>query len=245
MSRKIESTNNPIFKLANKLLAGRGISKEERFLLPSSKLIQELLDSPNSNLIETILVNEKADQNLFSKNKSSFLLTEPIFKQLDSIGVGDALAICKLPAIEDANLQEILGMEVALSLSDPGNLGAAIRTCLAFEVQKIILCAECANPFLVKVVKASAGSVLHAPLFYGPHLKELPVLENSFSLDMNGLDINTFSKPKNLRLIVGQEGLGIPEELSDIKKISIRINPQVESLNAMVSLGIALHSFKK
>jgi TrmH family RNA methyltransferase len=139
------------------------------------------------------------------------------------------------------------GIDVVMTLGDPGNLGALIRSCEAFAVPRIILTKEAAHPFLPKTVKASAGSVLRLPITYGPTLSEFPA--SCIALDTEGVSIDDFTWPKNGLLIIGEEGQGFGKGDSSGRKTfekRVRIpTKSVESLNVVVAASIALAHLAK
>ena len=106
----------------------------------------------------------------------------------------------------------------------------------------MILSKESASPFLPKALKASGLASLRIPLASAGILAELP-LANGYALDMDGVSINAFEWPKDLYLVLGEEGRGIPDSLA-LKRIKIPISTATESLNATVAGSIALYSYR-
>ena len=119
-----------------------------------------------------------------------------------------------------------------------------MRSALAFSASKVILTQEAAHPFLPKAVKASAGAVLTLPIYrQRRNLDELTSeAEELFALDMQGTPAHKMEWPKNLRLLLGEEGGGLPEGTRRLQKISIPTGP-IESLNATVAASIALYNY--
>ena len=106
----------------------------------------------------------------------------------------------------------------------------------------MILSKESASPFLPKALKASGLASLRIPLASAGTLAELP-LANGYALDMEGASIDTFEWPKDLYLVLGEEGRGVPDSLA-LKRIKIPISSATESLNATVAGSIALYSYR-
>jgi len=67
-------------------------------------------------------------------------------------------------------------------------------------------------------------------------LKDLAI-ENAYGLDMSGENIYSFPWPKDVHLILGEEGQGLPETLR-VKRLKIPMSGKVESLNATVAASI-------
>jgi TrmH family RNA methyltransferase len=94
-------------------------------------------------------------------------------------------------------------------------------------------------------VKASSGSVLRMNFLKAPSLKNLPVLKNIWALDGHGKPLPQFKWPKDLFLLVGEEGPGLAQADLEFKIPTLSIPTEsVESLNAVVATSIALYSYK-
>ena len=64
------------------------------------------------------------------------------------------------------------------------------------------------------------------------------------ALDMHGKNLGTFTWPRNARLLIGEEGQGVPASKA-FEFLSIPMAREVESLNATVAASIALYSYSK
>lgn len=136
-------------------------------------------------------------------------------------------------------------------VQDPGNIGTIIRTAAAFGFAGVIMSEGCADPFGIKAVQASAGSLLSlwirktssappllADLQRGGHL--LTGLDAH--ADTSLCDIKT--GPKRI-LCLGNEGHGIGETIAVMIDETVRIpmdRSRAESLNVSVSAAIAMYS---
>lgn len=236
---KIESRSNEKFKLWSDLTKGKGIKKEGLLILPGKKLCHEIFQSNNFEIVTELI--PAGHRPITSDIKKHFELSPDLFSELDLLGTKENLFILRLPKMEKiSSIEEIHGIELVCPISDPSNLGAIIRSSVAFGVNKIILTKESANPYLQKSIKASSGYCLMAPLVQ----TDLSIqdfaheADNSYALDMNGEDLRKIKFGKNCRLILGQEGLGIPHH-AQIKKIRISTE-KVESLNVAVATSIVL-----
>lgn len=242
---EITSASNELFKNWKNLDSAKGIRKAGEFFLMGEKLIREF--SENKDLqakfpVKAELFNEDLRPLKLASDRSTFKLAKGLFKEIDFVGTHFNLLLLTLPEIPAYDpASQPAGLELICPLGDPGNLGAVIRSALAFNASRVILTEEAAFPFTPKVVKASAGAVLQMPLSRGGSLQS-----NSYSdiyaLDMVGSDIEGFKWPKNLRLLVGEEGSGV-KDMKNLMKLKINTG-SVESLNATVAASIALYSFR-
>ncbi|MGB8467541.1 MAG: RNA methyltransferase [Candidatus Babeliales bacterium] len=135
---------------------------------------------------------------------------------------------------------------VLVGISDPGNMGTLIRTCVALGKKSIVLI-DGADVFNSKVVQASAGAIAQAQLFklswqeLVQYKKDLPliglVVENGEPLHKLG------AMPDSL-LVIGSEAHGIPGNyIRDCqKKVTIAMPGNAESLNAAIAGSIAMYT---
>lgn len=237
ISKKITSSSNPVFKNYLSLTTSKGLKKEGLFILSGEKLIREFIKKPTLDLVAEVVCGE---MQAVSKAKNIYDFSKTLFEELDVLGTDFNLLILKQPAFT-AMAPSAAGLEVICPLGDPGNVGALIRSSEAFAVARVIFTEESANPFLPKAVKASAGSVLRMHFAKGPSLKKLT--GEIFALDSSGEDISKFKWPKDIRILVGEEGQGVPA-LPGLKKLSIQTRG-VESLNAFIATTIALYEYAR
>jgi TrmH family RNA methyltransferase len=254
MITEITSASNEVFKKWKLLDSAKGIRKSGEFFLMGEKIIREFLqncDSPDlarfkikSEIVFEDLKPLAAGYPAATKYKkiSTFKLSKGLFNEIDFIGTHFNLLLLELPEMEsfDSTLTP-QGLELVCPLGDPGNLGAVIRSALAFGASRVILTEEAAFPFSPKVLKASAGAVLHLPLVKAGPLKDFAQTE-IYALDMEGSDLASFRWPANLRLLIGEEGPGL-KDLRGLMKLKIDTGA-VESLNATVAASIALYTYK-
>jgi len=237
---EITSPHNPKFRRWLSLQESKGIHKEQRALVSGLKLVQELC-AQRPHDVEEVLLPPKAEP--FDFQFKHTRITAPLFRELDVIGTKSPLAIMKIAPMEDWIASEKpRGLELILALSDPNNLGACLRSAEAFGAHKIILTQESASPFLPKALRASMGSAFRLKLVRTGPLKEVRC-SPAVGLDMNGKSLFTFQWPKDLFLVLGEEGQGLPEGLVQ-STIQIPMQAPVESLNATVAAAVAMFSFR-
>lgn len=245
---EITSDSNPFFRKMKSLHTSKGIKDEKAALISGSKIIPEILsDSTLLSQVQELIFDEPLKE-LALELAQSFsltrltLLSRPLFKELDEMGTGYPLLSLGANPLKPFE-KSWPGLNVFLALSDPLNLGAALRSLDAFGVSQVVLLKECAHPFLPKVTKTSSGSNWRCHLTHGPSLKDL-TLHEGVGLDAHGTPLNDFKWSKDVNLVLGEEGKGLPEHLKkSLKIVSIPTNPRVESLNATVALSIAAYSY--
>lgn len=237
----IESAQNARYKLFKSLLSAKGIRQEQLFILSGRKLVEESIQQRHE-LIDWEIVTDGCQSMTNLSSDNIIHLPNSLFKELDVLGTYHNLLIMKLPSFQQGDLDVLpTSAELILPLSDPGNLGAMIRSAIAFGIKKIWLTKEAAHPFLPKAIKASSGACFLAEFYLAPSIRDIK--SSCIALDAGGENIQTFSWPKSFRLLVGEEGRGVPSEIP-IVPIAIVMEPGVESLNATVAMSLALYQWK-
>ncbi len=162
------------------------------------------------------------------------------------------LAIVQIP--KTATLGELFetGKDIVLleELSIAGNIGAIIRTSLAFGAGGMILAGEDYDLTDRRIIRSSRGYVFSLPVVCTPLVEVIEHLKkSSYALAIasprGGIDVDDFAHFTNsLVLALGSEKGGTSKELESAAKIKVNIgmDSRVESLNVSVSAGILLHA---
>jgi RNA methyltransferase, TrmH family len=246
----ITSSTNAHFKRWRSLDSASGIKKYGEFLVSGEKIIREAVDSARAQFTglitkSTNLADLLMDPWAQELRLPVYALTPELFNELNEANTPGPLLIGKNPelAIIDINSPP-KGMELMLALQDPTNLGATLRLAEAFGAN-VVLLQESAHPYLMKCIRASSGSVFKVPMVRGPSVRDLKAADSMVQLDLEGTDISDFKWPRNVRLLVGTEGPGVPESLRGTKNaIRIPIKRGMDSLNAVSALSIAVYSYR-
>ena len=233
----IESAKNPKYRRWLKLLEGSGIRAEGQALLSGAKVIDEVWRDDPDRIVE-ILLPPKAEP--LAMDVPHARLSGDLFRALDVVGTKQPLAVLTAPPLPEWDHAPARGLELILALSDPGNLGACLRSAEAFGVTRTILTAECASPYLPRALRGSAGSSLRMKMARTGPLADLSVTE-VIGLDAGGQPLETFAWPKDGFLVLGEEGRGLPENLRG-PRLAIPMRAPVESLNATVAASLALYA---
>jgi 23S rRNA (guanosine2251-2'-O)-methyltransferase len=168
-----------------------------------------------------------------------------------------AVAFCS--AVEFASADDLLTiidkkerpplLLVPASVEDPGNLGALIRSCVAFGVDAVLLERKNTAPIGGTVAKASAGTLDHIPLVKPKNLEGLMDTLVARGFGIVGAEQGGTKKPADADLtqptvlILGGENRGIPPYLAkkctDI--VGIPISSAAQSLNVSAAAAILLY----
>lgn len=138
-------------------------------------------------------------------------------------------------------------------LQDPHNVGAIIRSAVAFGASAIILPEHNQAPITGTVIKTSVGMVFRVPIIKVGNVNQTIRTLKEKGMWVYGLVMNGDTNLKDAKFdtptlfIVGNESDGIREktlELCDIK-LTIPMNPKCESLNASVASSVVLYEWSR
>jgi RNA methyltransferase, TrmH family len=239
---EIRSKDNPQFRKLKRLLTSKGIHEEKLFLIMGEKLVHEFLAEKKS--IYKLQYALSSPTLPFPINSRSIQLSNELFNEVDSLNTNHPMLVCSYEDFPEVNWNETpQGLQIIAPISDPKNMGSLLRSAVGFGAESVILTRESAHPLLPSSIKSSAGAILKIPIYQTPQsIKDIPLIGDNWALDMDGVDIRETKINRKSRLILGEEGLGLPDALrSDkkLKKVSIKTQ-NIESLNVVVSASIAL-----
>jgi RNA methyltransferase, TrmH family len=130
-------------------------------------------------------------------------------------------------------------------VQDPGNVGTVIRSAHAFGAG-VALSKGCADLYNPKTVRATMGSLFHAPV--SRELDSLEFLGEVHSAGFaavaavpQGGEVPRLLPDGRLVIVVGAEGAGLPEEVVDASRARVTIPSRAASLNAAVATSILLY----
>jgi TrmH family RNA methyltransferase len=253
----ITSLENAVFKQLRDTLASKGIKKHETFLVFGERAVHDVL-SAQPSLVRDVIICQRTNDDVVSPVRA-FLssarkavpaatvltLSKALFKELDVFGTHSPMLALRTPEIPEADLSVAPhGLEILCALSDPSNVGALLRSAAAFGAARVILLKESASPFHPKAIRAASAATLVTKLARGPSINEIASQGKTIALDMKGTPLNDFAWPKDVRLLLGEEGLGVPGERSSISYVAIPMAKSVESLNATVAASIAMYAYR-
>ncbi len=262
----ITSRNNPIVKWASSLADKKGRDAEKAFLAEGEKLTLEAIEAglPITHIFISESKSDRILQRLYDalsfKNEINIRLitlsdsafekisTEKapqgvisVIKHLDFFSYIDI--IYKKEFFLSPNERAI----ILCSVRDPGNLGSVIRSAVAFGTDAIILSDDCADVYNPKTVRSAMGSLFRTRIIRVKRLEELIDVMKSLGrrvfaaeLKDNSVALSDVDVKRDDAFIIGNEGHGIPKNISDAcsGSVYIPISNKTESLNASVAAGI-------
>jgi len=155
-----------------------------------------------------------------------------------------------IPRLKNLTTSKVLILD---SIQDPRNLGACLRSALAFEFDAVLINKDGSSPINEYVFKTSVGAILNLNIFYVTNLSRSINTLKDIGFWVLGLDGHgegsIFSEKFSSKtaVVLGSEGSGIRKLVKENcdHLIKIPISNNVESLNISVAAGIIMYELKK
>ena len=269
----ITSRNNPKVKWAASLSSKKGREEERSFIAEGEKLTFEALEArlPVTN----IFITESKKCNFFErlreynnadayKNTEITVLSDSAFEKIstEKAPQGIISVIKYLDFFRDIGIiykdEFFLDSEeriiVLSSVRDPGNIGAVIRSAVAFGVDHIFITADSADIYNPKTVRSAMGSLFRVKItVVGDVNSLLDALKSigrrvfAAELSDNARSLGEVGLLSSDAIIIGNEGHGIAPEISSActGSVYIPISKKTESLNASVAAAIFMWELSK
>jgi TrmH family RNA methyltransferase len=251
----IESLNSPHVARVKALIGSRGVKERKaagQFVAEGLQCAREALVANNGPTIETlyvtsngrIKVEELAELSAFNVVDVSDEVMKEMSETITPQGI---LAICTIP---QRNLNSITldGSRRFIYLSevqDPGNAGTILRSADAFAMDAVITSPGSVDMYSPKVVRSTAGSLWHIPVFESVAIDEVLALGiNAFSLGAGGAkELNQYQKSGDLVAVFGNEARGFStgQNVDSIDVVSIPMPGNAESLNLSAAASIVMY----
>ncbi len=251
----IESLNSPHIARVKALIGSRG-TKERRnagqFVAEGMQCAREALVSKNGPVIETLYLTPSGRSKVeLLTNLDSFNVidvSDDVMKAMsETITPQGILAICTTPqnSFESIELNGHRKFIYLSEIQDPGNAGTIIRSADAFGIDAVITSPGSVDLFSPKVVRSTAGSLWHIPVFENV---ELSVVLNlgvqAFTLGAGGnASLSQLIVTKDCVAIFGNEarGLATGQSTDSIEQVRISMPGNAESLNLSSAATIVMY----
>lgn len=229
----IKSRQNLQIKKLYKLKQKKYRDETSSFLISGEHAISEALKCEYLLTIYT-----------YNKEKEGILIAEEFVKELSEvISYPERIAVVKKPLIKPY-CNKILMLD---GIQDPGNLGTLIRTAVGFGFTTIIASGDTADYYNSKTIRATQGNLFYANLIKTNLQEEiLKLKEKGYKIlvtsSKEGQNIKTVKKLEKVVLVLGNEGLGVSEEVISLSDLQIFVKTEnIESLNVSTAGAIIMY----
>lgn len=239
----IESVNNPRVKNWVKLKEKKYREETSTFLIEGDHILKEAL---KMGLVEEIIA---LDDSFKADDIPYYIVSDAVMKKItNQVSYSPVVAV-----VRKIESKEIAGKVCILdNIQDPGNLGAIIRSAVAFNIDTIILSPDTVDLYNDKVIRASEGMLFNINFIKG-NLKEIIKELKNKGYKIHGTNVTSGVDLKNVDfslktgIIMGNEGQGMKKELEEYcdNMINIPISSECESLNVAVAASIIFYEMNR
>ena len=244
----ITSTQNSRIKNLRALYKDKNLRKTQGvFIAEGVNLVKDV--SPCFIVRELYIKQSKYEQLEYIEKKfetEAYVVKDGIFDAVsDTVSPSGVIAVIEKPVYE----MEAKGETVILldGICDAGNMGTIIRSAAARGISTIIS-VNGTDAYSPKAIRASMGGIFYVNVIECIPERALELL-NGYKmvvLDMGGEDIYDYKPEYPIALAVGSEAHGLSETIRNKadKVIAIPMKTGIESLNAAISISIAMFLIK-
>jgi TrmH family RNA methyltransferase len=256
--KPIIAKENTAVKYLRSLFDSKTRKKERAFLIEGTKIVEDALrdDLNVAMVVATPDLVRHHGKGILKQAESKSVKILWISRQLM-----DAISESKTPqpVMAVARMKQFSGDDlldnnagliiIAHQLQDPGNLGSIIRTAEAVGASGVAITSNTVDPFNAKTIRASMGSILRLPLVHigdgtafikASRQKKFQTVATMVTGKQTHFDVD-LTKPTVV--ILGQEGTGLPQDISADVDLFVRIpmSKSIDSLNVSVAAAVVLY----
>ena len=251
----IESLNSPHVARVKALVGSRGVKERKaagQFVAEGLQCAREALVSNNGPKIETLYVTSNGRTKIEEITDLSTFnvvdVSDEVMKEMsETITPQGILAVCTIPQVT-LNSIALNGSRRFIYLSeiqDPGNAGTIVRSADAFAMDAVITSPGSVDMYSPKVVRSTAGSLWHIPVFESVAIDEVLGLGiSAFSLGAGGTkELSQYQNSGDVVAVFGNEarGLATGQNVDSIDVVSIPMPGNAESLNLSAAASIVMY----
>jgi len=228
--------------------------KYNKFIVEGLKITRELLGEKR-HLVEEVFISNPDHIPLLSQLAEDVSIIEISPQHMHQVSQmttpPGVLAICHMPN-EPPIPDHLSGMKIFYldAIRDPGNLGTILRIADWFGLDFVFLSPDCVDLYNYKVLQASMGSALRIKAAELDKAGLLSIANgNIYVCDTEGTFIDATSPPTDGIFVLGNESLGVSDELlhqvKDIFAIPGHHRLGAESLNVASAAAILAYWLQK
>ena len=251
----IESLNSPHVARVKALIGSRGVKERKtagQFVAEGLQCVREALVAKSGPTIETLYVTNNGRKKLEELADLSSLnvvdVSDEVMKEMsETITPQGILAVCTIPnvSLDSLTLNGSRRFIYLSEVQDPGNAGTILRSADAFGMDAVITSPGSVDMYSPKVVRSTAGSLWHIPVFEAVAIDEVINRGiNAFSLGADGSKkLSDYQISGDTLAVFGNEarGLSTGQNVDSIDVVSIPMPGNAESLNLSAAASIVMY----
>ena len=237
--QKISSKDNERIRFLRKLSQKKYREQFGKFFVENLKIIQDAGIEP-----EAVFATDKKILDKI-KAKELFLINAEINKSFSNLDTPSGVAA--LYKKEDKKIDFSSKIVYLNAINDPGNLGAILRSALAFGLKNVIVDEHCADIYNYKTINAAKDSIFKLNIAQDKNQKLLKEIKKKMPIvatrPEDGKAPEKFKK-KNICIVLGSESHGVDKSVQKLSDdfLKIKISDEIESLNVASAAAIIFYS---
>ena len=253
----VSSRQNRIVSLAAGLSDKKNRDREGLFLIDGVKLLREA--SASRLRVEFVMCTERAldkfELTISSADAPVYVLADHAFERVTDERAPEGVVAAVRCSDEvrrpfsDGD-DAFCGVRLVLDgIQNPDNLGAILRSALAFGQRNVIIGAGSADIYGRRVMRSSMGAALKVGALYAADTAAACRAVSArggrviaATVDSGARPINEFEFADGDAVVIGSEGRGVSDAVADAADASVFIpmEPEMESLNASCAAAVIL-----
>lgn len=251
MPEKITSPSNKKIKKIIMLKNKKYRDKYSLFCVENFKIISDGLRGgagfEELFVAESFIAKNKTEFDKFTKEnniKNFYVIDEKISKKISNLET--ASGICALYKKKEGKYDSGNPIIYLNEINDPGNLGAILRSALAFGFKNIIMDEKCADLYNFKTINAAKDSFFKLNIIKDSSYNILKKIKKAMPLYCTrmekAIDVNAIKPEKKYCIIFGNESRGVDKNIQKISDKFVKITiKNIESLNVAAAASIIMH----
>lgn len=251
----IESLHSPHVARVKALIGSKG-AKERReqglFVAEGVQCAREALTSKNGPELKILYATESGLAKISELDTNSVEIvevTDAVMKAMsDTVTPQGLISLCYKPESDFASLTSA-GSSIFIYLheiQDPGNAGTILRTADAMGISAVITSPDSVDMFSPKVVRSTAGSLWHLPVFEGISFQrvaqQFPDISTFLLSSHAKKSITDLTIQGDCIAIFGNEARGVDAATlgASVTEVTIPMAGRAESLNLSAAASIVM-----
>lgn len=254
----ITSKDNKKLKLLSAIATPKGRKKHGLFPVEGRRMVEEAAEFARDKIrcvfaSEAFAAGDPLPESLSKRGFDVYVVSDKLFRAAANTvtpqGIAAAVEVFPDETAPTNGMSNVLALD---GVSEPGNVGAIIRTAEAAGADAVYLMKGCADIYNPKSVRSTMGSIFRVKFRTGCGVLELKKLkDDGFTVAASALDgsvdLFEYAKERSCRktaVVIGSEARGVSPEVLGLSDVNVRIPMKggVESLNAAVAAGILMYA---
>ncbi len=256
----IESLHSPHVGRVKALIGSRGVkerSESSLFVAEGIQALREALTCQQGPAIETLYLSPSGIDRITGLDVTEVNVvevTDAVMQAMTSTVTPQGIVmVCSIPSyqLSDISITPDSFFIYLDRIQDPGNAGTILRSADAFGARAIITSPHSVDMYSPKVVRSTAGSLWHIPVFESMELSTLlSELKNPECIVLSSHaseSIVDFRASGPCVAVFGNEGAGTSSsELAvTARTVAIPMSGQAESLNLSAAASIVMFTLSR